>query len=1718
MFTLRSLFQKVAGRALMRRSLIPAALVAAVIATALLPGAAVANHNCGTVVSVATSPSSQTITYGDNATFTASANGTSPTVQWQSSTNSGGNWTNIAGATSTTLVVVKPPFSSPAVQYRAVFSQSCHQDPTATTNAATLTVNKKALTVTGVTANSKIYDTTTTGTVNTGSATLNGVVSGDSVTLGTALASGVFADKNVGVNKVVQVAGLAISGASAGNYTLTQPTSQADITPAGLTVVNVTAADRVYDTTVNAAVDSSTAALSGVLGSDVVTLNGSPSTGLFADKHVGDNKPVTVTGFSKSGADAGNYTLTQPTPQADITPAGLTVDGVGAENKVYDALVGATLTGVGSATLNGVLGSDVVTLGTSGVSGVFGNKNVGDDKPVTVTGFSKSGADAGNYTLTQPTPQADITPAGLTVVNVTAADRVYDTTVNAAVDSSTAALSGVLGSDVVTLNGSPSTGLFADKHVGDNKPVTVTGFSKSGADAGNYTLTQPTPQADITPAGLTVVNVTAADRVYDTTVNAAVDSSTAALSGVLGSDVVTLNGSPSTGLFADKHVGDNKPVTVTGFSKSGADAGNYTLTQPTPQADITPAGLTVDGVGAENKVYDALVGATLTGVGSATLNGVLGSDVVTLGTSGVSGVFGNKNVGDDKPVTVTGFSKSGADAGNYTLTQPTPQADITPAGLTVVNVTAADRVYDTTVNAAVDSSTAALSGVLGSDVVTLNGSPSTGLFADKHVGDNKPVTVTGFSKSGADAGNYTLTQPTPQADITPAGLTVVNVTAADRVYDTTVNAAVDSSTAALSGVLGSDVVTLNGSPSTGLFADKHVGDNKPVTVTGFSKSGADAGNYTLTQPTPQADITPAGLTVDGVGAENKVYDALVGATLTGVGSATLNGVLGSDVVTLGTSGVSGVFGNKNVGDDKPVTVTGFSKSGADAGNYTLTQPTPQADITPAGLTVVNVTAADRVYDTTVNAAVDSSTAALSGVLGSDVVTLNGSPSTGLFADKHVGDNKPVTVTGFSKSGADAGNYTLTQPTPQADITPAGLTVVNVTAADRVYDTTVNAAVDSSTAALSGVLGSDVVTLNGSPSTGLFADKHVGDNKPVTVTGFSKSGADAGNYTLTQPTPQADITPAGLTVDGVGAENKVYDALVGATLTGVGSATLNGVLGSDVVTLGTSGVSGVFGNKNVGDDKPVTVTGFSKSGADAGNYTLTQPTPQADITPAGLTVDGVGAENKVYDGTTAATLTGVGSATLNGVLGSDVVTLGTSGVSGVFGNKNVGDDKPVTVTGFSKSGADAGNYTLTQPTPQADITPAGLTVDGVGAENKVYDGTTAATLTGVGSATLNGVLGSDVVTLGTSGVSGVFGNKNVGDDKPVTVTGFSKSGADAGNYTLTQPTPQADITAKSVTGSFTAADKVYDGGAGATVTPGPVSGVISGDNVSLSGGTASFANSSVGNDKTVTLSGASLVGADQINYTLGSVGTDTANITPKSVTGSFTAANKVADGTTAATITGRSLSGAVAGDAVSLTGGTATFNDPNPGVNKPVTGTGFALGGAEAGNYSLGSVGATTATITQRQVAEQEPPTDEELEQAAADKLGGDVKQLDLGLGDLALVFAPEDQTNKIKAVNQALFAIGGCAEACEIGAKNTVVLTGTDGGASAAATQKLRLKPQNLSLGAFEFGVVKLKLTRKQKKAIRKATKARLVTKITVESGGQTETGKKTYRLKATKA
>jgi hypothetical protein len=163
-------------------------------------------------------------------------------------------------------------------------------------------------------ANDKTYDGATTAT---GSVSLTGVVTGDTVTASGTYA---FADKNAGTGKTVTASGVTLAGADAGNYTLASTaTDTADIAKKGLTGA-LTANNKTYDGTTTA---TGSIGLTGVLAGETVTASGAYA---FADRNAGTGKTVTASGAVLAGVDAGNYSLTGVSAAlADILRRSVTV-------------------------------------------------------------------------------------------------------------------------------------------------------------------------------------------------------------------------------------------------------------------------------------------------------------------------------------------------------------------------------------------------------------------------------------------------------------------------------------------------------------------------------------------------------------------------------------------------------------------------------------------------------------------------------------------------------------------------------------------------------------------------------------------------------------------------------------------------------------------------------------------------------------------------------------------------------------------------------------------------------------------------------------------------------------------------------------------------------------------------------------------------------------------------------------------------------------------------------------------------------------------------------------------------------------------------------------------------------------------------------------------------------------------------------------------------
>lgn len=200
---------------------------------------------------------------------------------------------------------------------------------------------------------------------------------------------------------------------------------------------------------------------------------------------------LTVTYTTDTHYGSANTTIT--VAQKDVAISGIT-----AANKEYDGSTTATPTG--TAVINGKVGSDDVTV-TAGTA-TFADKNVGTGKTVTFTGYSLSGADAGNYNLkAQPASvMANITAKDVKLTGgINATDRSYVKD-NKTVDltKGTLTFDGLVSGETLDVN-IPATGTISDAKVGAYN-VTYSGVTlKDGTTgkASNYKLVSPLPTVTV---------------------------------------------------------------------------------------------------------------------------------------------------------------------------------------------------------------------------------------------------------------------------------------------------------------------------------------------------------------------------------------------------------------------------------------------------------------------------------------------------------------------------------------------------------------------------------------------------------------------------------------------------------------------------------------------------------------------------------------------------------------------------------------------------------------------------------------------------------------------------------------------------------------------------------------------------------------------------------------------------------------------------------------------------------------------------------------------------------------------------------------------------------------------------------------------------------------------------------------------------------------------
>jgi filamentous hemagglutinin family protein len=1296
----------------------------------------------------------------------------------------------------------------------------------------------------------------------------------------------------------------------------------------------------------------------------------------------GDSNPqlgsISYSGASQNAVNAGSYVIGGTALSGlgyalAYTPGTLTVgkkdvtlSSVAAANKVYDGnntasiTSGAITTGIGTETLS-VTGA-----------GVFDNKNAGVGKTVTVadvTLLTKTNGtgDWANYNLTTTGSLSTTATIDRKMLTLSAAS------VSKTYDGSTAYITQqadldhlsnqLLSGDIVTA----ASISYADKNAASGtKTITLDSVSLSdGNDGGNYDLTRAgNSNSTILKAALSKV---IASKTYDglSTVSAA---QITAIEGVNGE---TFSATAGMADISDKNVAAaNKTLTsLAGLSLASTNGGlasNYHLDSGLPvtgllnNVSIDKATLTVTAT-AVTKTYDGTTSASGTGAVGALAGAAAGEVVDAAGSQ----AFLDKNAGSGKTVRASGVTiKDSANAdvtANYDIGYVDNTAStIDKAALTKVT---ASKTYDglATVSAAQMTS---IEGVNGE---TFTATQGTADISDKNVATaNKTITslvhLSLSSANGGLANNYLLNVDLPSAGVHNA------VSIASASATVTANATM---------VTYNGTTQLQSAPtSTGFIA----GDN--IAISGVA-SGQNAGNYT------------SNLVVGGNDASN--YNVIISDADLVIGKAALT-VTGNSLITSYNSqsqSVAGFTASGLQGTDTTADLVNVSASGASArnagsytntvsagtqANYELTLQNGTLQIDKA-IASVSGTATEVVY----NGATQTQTAPTSsGFIAGDDIIIGGAAS---------GKNAGTYTSSLAVGGSDAGNYDITFTNANLVIDKANATVTANSDQMTYNGQTQN--VSSFTA--SGLVGGETTAvLSGVTTTG-------GSGRNVGSYTHTASGTD-GNYELSFVAGTLQIDKALVTAALVGQVTKEYDGTTTANNLTADHYSLSGWAAGEGATV--TKTSGVYASPNVADNAgtgSVSTTLHSSDfvvtgSTDLNNYTLPVGVSGlvGTITRAPLTVKVNNTSMFVTHAPEAALDQGF---SYTGLKNNE----SPGSVLGVLTRSYTGSTHPgagihAGVYGLSVVPG-AANYSITVQNGDLNVAAADQLLIHIGNVSATYGTLTAVNAGAAASHVVaqycldaSNCAGANIANLTMSQQGGRWmatdaSNASISFNTTVDTTGHLSSGGflNVGNYLLgagslsTTGTinfrgavvnPGAlTVDPKSLSLSANNVSKVYDGTtslAGMPLTP---SGVMAGDQISVSSSGGSFSDKNVGS-RSFSLSGLQLQGADQANYSLASASvTGTGAITPKALVLSASALDKVYDATAAASVGGLTLAGVVQGDTVNAVGGTATFVDRHvarDGIGnvlaKSVSINGVSLSGADADNYSVDSQVGTTAKI------------------------------------------------------------------------------------------------------------------------------------------------------------
>jgi len=1440
-----------------------------------------------------------------------------------------------------------------------------------TTFVATANITPLSITVT-FTASNKIYDGSTSAAILT--RTIVGAIAADAGKISAGQGAATFDTKHVGTAKTVTASGFVLTGSLKDNYVIdpNAATSTANITPRGL---NVTARtdSRIYNGTTSSSVAPTVAPLQ---TGDVIS---TAPTQVYNNRNVGVAKTLTASGLLINDGNGGNnYTINYVSNNTGIiTIKGISVTAL-TDSRVYNGTTSSVIAPVVDPLQTG----DVI--GTAPTQ-VYNNRNVGVAKTLTASGLVISDGNSGlNYSVSYVSNGTGV--ISIKGINVTAQtdSRVYNGTTSSGVAPVVEPLQ---TGDVI---GTAAAQAYDNRNVGAGKTLTASGLVINDGNSGlNYNISYVSNSTGI--ISIRGINVTAQtnSRVYNGTTSS---GSAPVVDPLQTGDAI---GTAPTQSYDTRNVGTGKTLTASGLVISDGNGGNnydisyvsngtgiitirdinvtaqtdsrvYNGTTSSAVAPVVDPLQTGDAIGtAAAQAYDNRnvgAGKTLAASGlviddgnsglnydisyissstgvisirginvtaqtdSRVYNGTTSSGVAPLveplqtgdaiGTAAAQ-AYDNRNVGAGKTLAASGLVISDGNGGNnYNINYVSNSTGV--ISIKGINVTAQtdSRVYNGTTSS---GSAPVVEPLQSGDVI---GIAPTQVYNNRNVGAGKTLTASGLVITDGNGGNnYDISYVSNGTGI--ISIKGINVTAQtdSRVYNGTTSSAVAP---VVDPLQTGDVI---GTAPTQVYNNRNVGAGKTLAASGLVINDGNSGlNYSVSYVSNGTGV----ISIRGINVTAQTDSRVYNGTTSSAVAPVVDPLQTGDVI--GTAPTQ-VYNNRNVGTGKTIAASGLVINDGNSGlNYSVSYVSNGTGI----ITIkgINVTAQtdSRVYNGTTSSGV---VPVVDPLQTGDII---GTPAVQAYNNRNVGSGKTLTASGLVINDGNSGlNYNISYVTNGTGIiTIKGISVTAQTDS-RVYNGTTSSVV---VPVVEPLQTGDVI---GTAPTQVYNNRNVGTGKTLAASGLVINDGNTGlNYNISYISNGTGV----ISIRGINVTAQTNTRIYNGTTSSAVVPVVDPLQTGDVI--GTAPTQ-VYNNRNVGTGKTLAASGLVINDGNSGlNYNISYVSNGTGvITTRGINVTAQ-TDSRVYNGTTSSAVAPVVDPLQTG---DAIGTVPTQ----VYNNRNVGTGKTLAASGLVINDGNSGlNYTVSYVSNSTGV----ITIRGINVtaqtNSRVYNGTTSSSIAPVVDPLQTG----DVV--GTAPIQ-KYDTKNVGTNKILTPSGLVITDGNSGlNYQIYYVTNATGIiTTKGITGNITVANKIYDGNTSATIITRTLTGAIVGDDVSYSGGNATFndipvgTGKNTGNNKPVTAIGLSLIGADKDNYTVNTSATTTANITTANLT--ITADNLSPQYSDPVVFTVQ-YAGFVSGEGIANLGGSLIFTT----TPSATTGSNPVIATGAPGNYTITPGGFTSS--------------------------------------------------------------------------------------------------------------------------------------------------------------